>query len=70
MFGTTGKAFDSRLLNGKKGNKNDMVVMGVHGHVAVADAVMGSVSRRVIRRCSKPVLLVRLHKSKQPFKTG
>jgi hypothetical protein len=22
MFGTTGKAFDSRLLNGKKGNKD------------------------------------------------
>jgi nucleotide-binding universal stress UspA family protein len=63
MFGTTGKAFDSRLLNEKKEIKNDMVVMGAHGHGAIADAVMGSVSRRVIRRCSKPVLLMRLPKS-------
>jgi len=45
-------------------NKNgyDMVVMGAHGHGAIADAVMGNVSRRVIRRCRKPVLVVRLPK--------
>ena len=40
----------------------DMVVMGAHGHGAIADTVMGSVSRRVIRRCKKPVLIVRLPK--------
>lgn len=44
-------------------NNYDVVVMSARGHGALADAVMGSVSRRVIRRCSKPVLLVRLPKS-------
>ncbi|UCD80247.1 MAG: universal stress protein [Desulfobacterales bacterium] len=45
-------------------NKNDydMVVMGAHGHGVIADAVMGSVSRRVIRRCRKPVLVIHLPK--------
>jgi nucleotide-binding universal stress UspA family protein len=38
----------------------DMVVMGAHGHSALANALMGSTSRRVIRRCKKPVLVVRL----------
>lgn len=38
----------------------DMVIMGAHGHGAIAGTVMGSVSRRVLRRCRKPVLVVRL----------
>ncbi len=38
----------------------DLVVMGAHGHKGLADAVMGSTSRRVLRRCTKPVLVVRL----------
>ncbi len=38
----------------------DLVVMGAHGHKGLADAVMGSVSRRVLRRCATPVLVVRL----------
>ena len=38
----------------------DMVVMGAHGHNALANALMGSTSRRVIRRCKTPVLVVRL----------
>jgi len=38
----------------------DMIVMGAHGHGAIAGAVMGSVSRRVLRRSQTPVLLVRL----------
>jgi nucleotide-binding universal stress UspA family protein len=38
----------------------DMVIMGAHGHGAIAGTVMGSVSRRVLRRCQKPVLVVRL----------
>jgi nucleotide-binding universal stress UspA family protein len=38
----------------------DMIIMGAHGHGAIAGTVMGSVSRRVLRRCKKPVLLVRL----------
>jgi nucleotide-binding universal stress UspA family protein len=43
-------------------NDYDMVVMGAHGYGAIADAMIGSVSRRVIRRCKKPVLVVRLPK--------
>jgi len=38
----------------------DMVIMGAHGHGTIAGTVMGSVSRRVLRRCQKPVLVVRL----------
>lgn len=43
-------------------NNYDMVVMGASGHGAIADAVMGSVTRRVVRRCRKPVLVVHLPK--------
>ena len=38
----------------------DLVVMGAHGHGTIGDAMMGSTSRRVLRRCRKPVLVVRL----------
>lgn len=38
----------------------DVVIMGAHGHGAIAGTVIGSVSRRVLRRTSKPVLVVRL----------
>lgn len=38
----------------------DLVVMGAHGHGIIGGAMMGSVSRRVLRRCRKPVLVVRL----------
>ena len=38
----------------------DLVVMGSHGQGLLEDAMMGSVSRRVIRRCKKPVLVIRL----------
>jgi nucleotide-binding universal stress UspA family protein len=38
----------------------DMVIMGASGHGTIAGTVIGSVSRRVVRRCKKPVLLVRL----------
>ena len=38
----------------------DMVVMGTHGHGTLADTMMGSTARRVLRRCNKPVLVVRL----------
>lgn len=38
----------------------DMVVMGAHGHSILADTLMGSVTRKVVRRCKTPVLVVRL----------
>jgi nucleotide-binding universal stress UspA family protein len=34
--------------------------MGTHGHGTLADAMMGSTARRVLRRSKKPVLVVRL----------
>ena len=38
----------------------DLIVMGSHGQGMLADVTMGSTSRRVLRRCSRPVLVVRL----------
>jgi nucleotide-binding universal stress UspA family protein len=38
----------------------DIVVMGTHGHKPLADMMMGSTARRVLQRCKKPVLAVRL----------
>ena len=45
------------------GGDFDMVVMGTHGHKALADVMMGSTARRILRRCEKPVLVVRLPES-------
>ena len=38
----------------------DVVIMGAHGHGAIAGTVIGSVSRRVLRRTKRPVLVIRL----------
>lgn len=48
------------ILQEIENNSYDLVVMGAHGQSALADAVMGSTSRRVVRRCKKPVLVIRL----------
>ncbi len=40
----------------------DVIIMGAHGHGAIGGAVMGSISRRVVRRSETPVLVVRLPK--------
>lgn len=37
----------------------DMVVMGTHGYGLLADALIGSNARRVVRRCKKPVMVIR-----------
>lgn len=39
--------------------KFDLVVMGSHGHNALANLVMGSVTTQVLAHCEVPVLLVR-----------
>jgi len=40
----------------------DMIVMGTHGYGMFADALIGSTARRVVRRCKKPVMVIRLPK--------
>ncbi|MDP2861288.1 MAG: universal stress protein [Desulfobacterales bacterium] len=40
----------------------DMVVMGTHGHGLIADALIGNNARSVVRRCKKPVMVIRLPK--------
>lgn len=39
--------------------KFDLLVMGSHGHGALANLVMGSVATKVLAHCSVPILLVR-----------
>jgi nucleotide-binding universal stress UspA family protein len=38
----------------------DLIVMGTHGQGTLKDAVMGSTARRVLRRSTIPVLVIRL----------
>ena len=38
----------------------DLVIMGAHGRGVLSDTLMGSTSRRVLRRCKTPVLVIRL----------
>lgn len=54
-----GNAVDE-VLKEVEASNCDLVVMGAHGHGVIGDAMMGSTSRRVLRRCQKPVLVVRL----------
>lgn len=54
-----GQPVDQIVLQVEKTNC-DIVVMGSRGQGAFADAILGSTSRRVLRRCKKPVLIVRL----------
>jgi nucleotide-binding universal stress UspA family protein len=42
-----------------------MIIMGARGQGLLAGAVMGSVSRRIVRRSETPVLVVRLTGEKQ-----
>ena len=39
--------------------KFDLLVMGSHGHGALAGLVLGSVATKVLAQCSTPVLLIR-----------
>jgi nucleotide-binding universal stress UspA family protein len=43
----------------------DLVIMGSQGKGGLADVTMGSISRRVMRRCTKPVLVVRMPELKR-----
>jgi len=48
------------ILTHIKKTQSDLVVMGAHGHGTLADKLIGSTSRRVLRRCQQPILLVRI----------
>ena len=48
------------ILRQAESDDYDMVIMGTHGRDPLADVMMGSTARRVLRRCKKPVLVVRL----------
>lgn len=49
-----------RIIRQAEKTKCDIVVMGSSGQGMIAEAMMGSTSRRVLRRCNKPVLVIRL----------
>jgi nucleotide-binding universal stress UspA family protein len=41
-----------------KAQKPGLIVMGTHGHSALANAVLGSVAQGVLARCTVPMLLI------------
>jgi nucleotide-binding universal stress UspA family protein len=47
------------IANAAEKGKFDLLVMGSHGHSALATLVMGSVTTQVLAHCTVPVLLVR-----------
>lgn len=47
------------ILNAISNENIDLVVMGSHGYGLVARAVLGSVSQRVLRKSTCPVLIVK-----------
>jgi nucleotide-binding universal stress UspA family protein len=59
---------ESRLLMGEPAKKiveladsigADLIVVGSHGHGAISSALIGSVSRGILHRARRPVLIVR-----------
>lgn len=54
-----GKPEDHILAQAKE-RGCDLIVMGSHGHGAIADVVIGSATRRVLRQSKIPVLVVPL----------
>jgi nucleotide-binding universal stress UspA family protein len=56
---TQGDAVDC-ILAEAEGRQVDLIVMGYHARGRLEEAIVGSVSRSVLRRANVPVLLVRL----------
>ncbi|GAB6146447.1 universal stress protein [Desulfocicer niacini] len=48
------------ILKQSKERNCDLIVMGSRGHSTLADVMMGSITKRVLRRSHVPVLVVRL----------
>jgi len=49
-----------QILKQAEEKKCDLIVMGTHGQGTLADVMIGSTARRVLRRSKTPVLVVRL----------
>jgi nucleotide-binding universal stress UspA family protein len=49
-----------QILKYAEERKCNLIVMGRHGHGGLADAVMGSTTKHVVKRSKIPVLVVRL----------
>jgi len=54
-----GNPVNQILVAARQGNY-DLIIMGTHGHGKLGQSIIGSVTGEVIRRCSRPVLVVRL----------
>jgi nucleotide-binding universal stress UspA family protein len=48
------------ILNQAEANTADVIVMGTHGYGVFKDALLGGTARRVVRRSTVPVMVVRL----------
>jgi len=59
----TGYPAEEILLQAEAGDY-DLVVMGARGHGIMTGVMVGSISRRVVKRCKKPVLVVHLPEEK------
>ena len=55
----TGHPVD-RIVQYAEDKDVDLIIIGSRGKGGLADVTMGTTSRRVLRRCSTPVLVVRL----------
>ncbi|MDD2388863.1 MAG: universal stress protein [Desulfobacterales bacterium] len=55
----TGKPSDVIILEAEK-NACDLIIMGTHGHGGFKETLMGSNSKRVIRKSKIPVLVIPL----------
>ena len=53
-----------QILKQAEDKNCDLIVMGTHGQGTLADVMIGSTARRVLRRSKKPVLVVRLPEEK------
>ena len=49
-----------QILQHAENDGHDLLIMGTHGHGILADVMIGSIARRVTRRCQIPVLTIRL----------
>ena len=49
-----------RIIETAEKTDCDIIVMGSRGQGMLAEVMLGSTSRRVLRRCKKPVLVVRM----------